>query len=199
MYLAPIALNYHFDAYYYYFNGLTQHLTNIPTLDELLFVHTHTHCYKFLCSQLTLHAGGMPRVFFWKPEHISFLILISFLYFLNADAVLPQYQLFQLFFWLNAHTTRGCNVYVGKPCRGQRTHTNARSAFYVLPRLKLFIQKLKLLNRLERRARAKHWTARDIKRLGIDKRLQKIDLKIKKKHAKPHKLTIRKKSKSVWS
>jgi hypothetical protein len=199
LYRREVTISQHFDAYYYYFSGVLQHLTVCPALHELSLSHVHVAYYQFLRSQLTLPGASAPRAYFWKSANFSFLILTSFRYFMNADVELSRYHLFQLFFWLNMHATRGCCVYVGKPCRGQRTHTNAKSAFYVLPRLKLFVQKLKLLNKLERRALAKHWTPREIKRLRVDKRLQKIDLKVKKKHAKPHKLAIKKKSKSIWS
>jgi hypothetical protein len=199
MYLLQTRNSQHFDAYYYYFNGVLQHLTNLPTLRELDFFHAWPHYYNFLSGQFTGSRRTTFAQLYWKSAELTFFILVSFRYFLGADTPLVQYHLFQLFFWLNSHTTRGCAVYVGKPCRGQRTHTNAKSAFYVLPQLKLFVQKLKLLNKLDRRARTKHWTERDIKRLKIDKRLQKIDMKVKKKHAKPHKLTIKKKSKSVWN
>ena len=199
MYRNYLNLSLILTSYYYYFDGNLQHLTSIPTLLTLNTMHVWPHFHQYLLSQITINHKQLFTFFFWNSQILRFFILHNFLYFRNADASTQQYQLFQLFFWLNTHTTRGCCVYVGKPCRGQRTHTNARSAFYVTPQLKLFVKKLKLINKLERRAIAKHWTQKEIKRLRIDKRLQKIELKIKQKRAKPHKLTIKKKKKSIWS
>lgn len=100
----------------------------VPAFDKqhtpVTFWHwKHWFLLQTACANTTLVYSFLSD----KTSHYAWCSKSARSYFWT-QGYLHHYVFFQQSAWFYYHATRGLAVYLGKPCRGQRSHTNRQSA-----------------------------------------------------------------------
>jgi len=188
-------------TYYLLLYGRVRHLALGAWWERSLYLYTYAGYVRMLRSLFSCRKLGALWHIGLEQLPMAYVLTVTYSLHLvcNKFRELRYFKLYQLFFWFQNKTSRGLCAWVGKPCHGQRTHTNARSAFYTDRILKIYVLQINMLYKLSLRAHRRGWGEAELKKLQINKRLQKIATKVRKKQAKPHKLGVSKKNKKgVW-